>query len=438
MPTNLSRRELLRHASMASGLAALGGVFTDREARASRSPNEKLNIACIGCGGQGGSDLGNVKGESIVALCDVDEARAADSFKAYPSVPKYADFRKMLEQKDIEAVTVSIPDHLHATAASMAIKMGKHVYCQKPLTHNVFEARYLTELAAKHKVATQMGTQGHSFPQHARLVELIQSGAIGHVTEVHVITDRAANWWPQGMTEPPSGSPPVPSTLNWDLWLGPTAERVYNPAYLPFIWRGWWDFGTGALGDMACHLMDPVYWSLKLKFPTAIEAQSDPVSRFSPPKSATITWEFPKRGDLPPVKLVWYDGGRKIPTDILEGAKCPDNGSVFIGDKGKLIVEHGNDAVLWPEARFKGYKAPDPTLPRSPGHHREWINAAKTGTPTGSNFAFAGPMTESILLGNVALRVGKKIKYDARHMSCPGCPEADQYIRYEYRNGWAL
>jgi predicted dehydrogenase len=437
MSNELSRRDLLKNAALVGGLAALGGVWTDRPARASRSPNEKLNIACIGVGGMGAADLNAVSSENIVALCDVDERSAAGSFKKYPDVPKYADFRQMLEKegKRIDAVTVSTPDHVHAVASVMAMKMGKHVYCQKPLTRTPSEARIMMEVARKQRVVTQMGTQGH--PAYARLVEYVQAGVIGKITEVHVMTDRPI--WPQGMDRP-TDTPSVPDGLNWELWQGPIKPRPYHPAYLPFVWRGWWDYGTGALGDMACHLMDGAFWALNLTYPTTVEAEGEPRHPDSAPKWSIVRYEFPKRGDMPPVKLTWYDGGRMIPEDLLEGQKIGKdfNGSLFIGEKGKMLVYHGSDPILLPQKDFEGFQPPAPTLPRSPGHYIEWINACKGQGKTASNFDYACPMTESILLGNVAFRLGKKITYDSRRMKAVGMPEADEYIQHQYRKGWSL
>lgn len=444
MSNRISRRELLRHAALTSGLAALGGVWSDRPARASRSANEKLNVAHIGVGGQGGGDLGQISGDpqvNIVALCDVDEARAADSFNKFPNAKKYFDYRILLdkEAKNIDAVVVSTPDHNHAPASVLAMKHGKHVYCQKPLTHSVAEARIMQETARKHHVVTQMGTQGH--PSYARAVEILQSGAIGPITEVHVITDRPAGWWPQGVDRP-TGTSPIPSTLHWDLWLGPAPERPYNPAYLPFVWRGWWDFGTGALGDMGCHLFDAPFWALKLGYPTSVEAQGEPTKPESPPLASVIHYEFPQRGELPPVKFTWYDGGNRPPKDLLEGVELPKdfNGSFYVGSKGKALVPHGAAPQLLPEADFKDYEPPARSIKRVDSHYMEWTAACRSGAvgTTGSTFDYSCPMTETVLLGNVALRVGKKIQWDAKNLKAVGCPEADPYIRYHYRKGWSL
>ncbi|MGQ9697707.1 MAG: Gfo/Idh/MocA family protein [Armatimonadota bacterium] len=438
MADSLTRRELLERAAIAGATVAVGGFRLAEAGPAPKrkSPNEKLNIAGIGVGGMGANDINAVSTENIVALCDVDDAYAAKTFQRYPKAKKYHDFREMLEkEKSIDAVVISTPDHVHAVATAMAIKLGKHVYCQKPLTRTVSEARAITELARKYKVTTQMGNQGH--PSYVRLVELIQSNVIGPVTEVHVWTDRPI--WPQGLSRP-AETPPVPPTLKWDLWLGPIKERPYHPAYHPFAWRGWWDFGTGALGDMACHLMDGAFWALKLKYPTTVEAEGEPRLPESGPLWSIVRYEFPRRGDMPPVRLTWYDGGKLPSADLLEGVQLPkgSNGSLFIGEKGKILVEHGAPPRLLPESKFADVKLPDPYLPRVDDHYQEWVRACKTGGPTGSNFDYAGPMTEAILLGNVAFRVGQKITYDARRMKAVNCPEADRYINHEYRKGWSL
>lgn len=437
MPRNLSRRELLRSSALAAGLAAVGGVWTEGEARASRSPNERLNIACIGVGGMGASDLDSVSSENIVAMCDVDYRQATPSFMKHPKAATYEDFREMLEREahHIDAVTVSTPDHVHAPAAVMAMKLGKHVYCQKPLAHSVSEARIMMHTARRQRVVTQMGTQGH--PSYTRLVELVRAGLVGPITEVHVMTDRPI--WPQGMDRPGEAQQPG-GLLNWDLWLGPAEYRPYNSAYLPFVWRGWWDFGTGALGDMACHLMDGAFWALDLKYPTAVEAEGEPRLPYSAPRWSVIRYEFPARGAMPPVTLTWYDGGKRIPAELLEGEAIDGgfNGSLFVGRDGKILAPHGGDAVLLPRQRFADARLPEPTLPRSPGHYVEWIEACKTGAPTASNFDYACPLTESVLLGNVAFRAGQRLEWDARRMRATNCREADQYVQHHYRRGWSL
>jgi len=411
------------------------------------APSEKLNIAGIGVGGQGASDLGNVSSENIVALCDVDWRHAGGTFRRYPNASKYRDFRKMLdkEDKNIDAVVVATPDHIHAPATMAAIKRGKHVYCEKPLTHSVYEARKIAEAAREHKVATQMGNQGQATESPRLMCEYIWDGAIGPVREVHVWTDRPlrglnAVYWPQGV-ERPKEKPPVPETLDWDLWLGPSPWRPYHPAYLPFTWRGWWDFGTGALGDIGCHALSPVFKALKLGHPTSVDAACTLVNTETYPVASVVNYQFPARGDMPPVKLSWYDGGmRPRRPDELEG-QIGTNGALFIGDKGKMLGER-----LIPEARRKEYGKPPKILPRSPGHHQEWIEACKGGQPAGSNFPdHAGILAEAVLLGNVALRPElqeamnqTKLLWDGPNLKITNIPEANEFLRREYRQGWTL
>lgn len=443
MQDPVSRRDLIKNTALVTGLAALGGVWTEGEARASRSPNEKLRVASIGCGGQGGSDLGSIASHAqveVAALCDVDDARAAGAFNAHPGVPRYRDFRKMLEKEGsrIDAVHVSTPDHIHAVAAAMAMHMHKHVYVQKPLTHTISEARELQKLARRNRLVTQMGTQAH--PSVLRSAEYLATGAFGNITEVHVQTDRPI--WPQGMAAP-TVEERVPDTLDWDLWLGPAEARPYNSAYLPFVWRGWWDFGTGALGDMACHLMDTPFSALGLQYPTSVEAVGEPLLPAAAPNWSVIQYQFPARGKRPAVKLTWYDGGKTIPPELLEGRPIDRgfNGTLFVGEKGKLFVPHAGEPEPFPKAQFEGFQPPAQTLHRAPnGHYHEWVDACLANKPgtTGSTFDYSCPMTESVLLGNVALRTGKKIEWDSRRMRAVGCPEADQYIRHHYRKGWSL
>jgi len=385
-----------------------------------------------------------VDNENIYALCDVDEVNAAGSLRKYEKAKRFKDFRVMLEKEGshIDAVTVSTPDHMHAPAALMAMKMGKHVYCQKPLTHTVYEARLMAETARQRKVATQMGNQGHCNPDTRRLVELIQSGVLGKVSAIHVWTDRPGNWWPQGI-ERPEGMPLVPSTLDWDLWLGVAPSRPYQPAYVPFKWRGFWDFGTGALGDMACHCMDLAFFSLKLGAPGSIEAQSSGVNGETAPVWSIIQYEFPGPNGRPPVKLTWYDGGKKPSADLVKGRGLESNGIILIGDKDTLYVPNywGSGSFL-SGAKVEDFKNISESLPRPPGfernHHQEWLNACKGGPKALSNFDYSGPMTEAVLLGNVALRVGKKILWDSKKLKVTNVPEANSYLRTEYRTGWKV
>jgi hypothetical protein len=340
------------------------------------------------------------------------------------------------------------------------MKRGLHCYCEKPLAHSIHEVRVMRDMAAKMKVATQMGNQGHSYDGHRRAVETIQAGILGKVREVHVWTDRPI--WPQGIDRP-KDSPTIPSTLHWDLWLGPAAARPYHPAYHPFKWRGFWDFGTGALGDMACHNADVAFWGLNLGYPTLVEAEPAQVNSETAPTRSTIHYHFPARGDLPPVKLTWYDGkGNFPPRDLFEAnipdnplirhgridipardlfeANIPDNGCLLVGDKGKLLAPdwHADKYTLHPQKDFAGFTAPTQTIPRTTSHHAEWIAACKGGPPALSNFNYAAVLTESVLLGNLALRTGKKIEWDAANMKARNCPEADPYIKPEFRKGWSL
>ena len=436
----ITRRGFIRTTTSAAAGIIFTGCATQKAARPRRiSPNEKLNIGMIGGGGKGADNLKGVIGENIVAICDVDEVRAAEGFKRAPQAKHYRDFRRMLDaEKSLDAVVVSTPDHVHAVAAVMAMKMGKHVYCEKPLTHSVYEARVMREVARKHKVATQMGNQGHSYDSTRRVVELVRAGVIGDVHEVHVWSDRPI--WPQGLDRP-TETPPVPSTLDWDLWLGPAPYRPYNPAYLPFNWRGWWDFGTGALGDMACHCWDTAYWALELGLPETVEAESSGVNSETAPKWSIIQYQFPARRSRPPVKLTWYDGGKLPSPGLISGAQYPKNGSLIVGEKGTIFLKDWNADrfQILPAEKFTDYKQPPQTIRRSGGqHYKEWIDACKGGPPAMSNFDYASVLTEAVILGNVALRVGKKIEWDARDMRVKGMPEADRYIHTEYRKGWSL
>ena len=307
------------------------------------SPNEKLNIAGVGVGGQGGHDINQMKSENIVALCDVDSVHATGLFKQFPKAKIYKDFREMLDrEKEIDGVVVGTPDHWHAFVSMAAMQRGKHVYCEKPLTHSVWEARQIAQAAREHKVATQMGNQGQASEGTRRLAESVQAGAIGPVTEAHIWTDRPSNglfkeYWPQGISRP-SETPPVPSTLDWDLWLGPAPERPYHPAYVPFKWRGWWDFGTGALGDIGCHSFDPVFRALKLGPPVSVEASSTRVNEETYPLASMVTYHFPARGEMPPLKLTWYDGGLRPPRpeELEPGRTMPITGMMLVGKVGKL------------------------------------------------------------------------------------------------------
>lgn len=433
MHRTASRRQFLKTSALAGAGIGLGTAIWPSTRALGAS--ERLNVGVIGVGGRGAADLAAVAGENIVALCDVDEDRLNKAGESFPAAKKYADYRQLLDHPKLEAIVVATPDHHHAPASIRGLKRGLHVYCEKPLTHTVREARLMAQLAAEKKVATQMGTQNHEHPGYLRLVELIQAGAIGAVREVHVITDRPGNFWQQGL-DVPTDKPPVPKSLHWDLWLGPAAERAYNPAYVPFRWRGWWDFGCGAIGDMAIHLMDPSFWALKLGGTVKVTSKGPPPHPASGPTWMESQFEFGERDGLPPCRVVWYEGTAKPPAEIA--ALLPMNGSLFIGDEGKIAIEHGQMPKLLPEEKFAGFKGPEPSLPRSPGHHQQWIEACKTGSRTGSNFAYAGPFTEIVLLGNVAYRVGKPVTYDPASMKITDVAEANQFLSKEYRKGWEV
>ncbi len=418
------------------------------------APSDKLNIACVGVGGKGTSDTLAVSTENIVALCDVDDLKTAGfeekcaedpkTKEMFDKAKKYRDFRIMLDkEKSIDAITVSIPDHNHAVVAMRAIKMGKHVFVQKPLTHTVYEARMLLKEAQKANVVTQMGNQGHA-GEGARLVnEWIWDGAIGDIREVHAWTNRPI--WPQGIDRPKE-IPSVPSTLNWNVWLGPASWRPYHPAYVPFAWRGWWDFGTGALGDMGAHILDQPFWALDLGAPSAVYASSTKYTEDSYPMAEVIHYEFPARGKKPPVKLNWYDGGimPPRPEELEEGRMMGERGGgvIFIGDKGKLMCSvYGGNPRLIPESKMQAYKRPPKTIPRSPGIHQEWIEAIKNGKKSTTDFSYSSRLTEMMLLGNIAIRMkdkNSKLQWDSKNMKFPNMPEADQYVQTKYRPGWAL
>lgn len=415
-----------------------------------KPPSEKLNIGVIGAGGRGADDIEGVKGENIVALCDVDLASAAKTFERYPNAARYRDFRVMLDkEKGIDAVIVATPDHTHAVASMAAIRRGKHVYCEKPLTRTIYEARALAKAAREARVATQMGNQGMAFEGNRLINEWIADGAIGPVKEVHVWSDRPTHrgklplWWAQGI-ERPTDTPPVPSTLDWDLWLGPAPWRPYHSAYVPFKWRGWWDFGSGGLGDMGIHNLAPVFSALNLGAPTSVHASSTPVFKETVPSACVVHYEFHPPAHAQPIRLHWYDGGILPPRpDELEDDRDldPEDGIIFVGERGKMLVEGwgGERPRLIPESRDKAYRRPPKTLPRSIGHHAEWIQACKTGSATRSNFDFAGPLTEAVLLGSVCVRLGgQKLYWDSANMKVTNVPEANEFLHYKYRQGWEL
>ncbi|MBN2413066.1 Gfo/Idh/MocA family oxidoreductase [candidate division KSB1 bacterium] len=414
------------------------------------APSDKLNIAGIGIGGQGAWDLEECAGENIVALCDVDAGKAAEQFKKYPRAKRYRDFRIMLEkERSIDAVIIATPDHTHAVAAMASIRAGKHVYCEKPLTHTIYEARAVTQAAREAGVITQMGNQGMASEGNRLIKEWLNDGAIGPVREVHVWSDRPTRlgtselWWPQGINKP-AGSEPAPPSLDWDLWLGPATSRPYHSAYGHFVWHGWWDFGAGGLGDMGIHNIAPAFDALKLTAPTCVHASSTPVFPDTLPVASVVHYDFPARNNMPPVKLNWYDGGLlpQRPVELEDDRELPkEDGLIFIGEKGAMLVHGwgGESPRLIPETKMQAYTLPPKTLPRSIGHHAEWIKACKQGTSTMSNFDFAGPLTEAVLLGTISIRMGgKKLYWDSEKLSITNSEEANRYVHYNYRDGWEL
>ncbi len=413
--------------------------------------NSKLNVAVIGVGGRGAGNLAEVgKSENIVAICDVSDNSLDGAQKRYPQARRFKDFRKLYEiEKQFDAVVVSTCEHTHAFATLPALKLRKHVYCEKPLTYNIWEARQIREAAAQAKVSTQMGTQIHAGDNYRRVVELVQAGAIGPVREVHVWVGRAWGWQSEeaakknndivNVRERPSGSSPVPNGLDWDLWLGPAPFRPFHDVYFPGPkWYRWWDFGNGTMSDLGSHWNDLPFWALKLQVPKSIEAGGGIAHPEIAPASMFATYEYGSRGDLPPVRLTWHQGENK--PDIWKARGIPqwDSGVLFIGNQGRMLLADYDKHVLLPEATFADFKRPAPSIPKSLGHHEEWIHGCKTGAPTTCNFDYAGYLTEANHLGNVAFRVGKKLEWDSANLRVTNAPEAAKFIRREYRAGWLL
>lgn len=437
MSGNFSRRRFLGTSAAVAGPLILpaGSLFGGRV-----SPNEKLNIGVIGAGGKGTADSEGVMSENIVALCDVDERTLRARKGRFPKAATFSDYRVMLEKMGdkLDAVTVSTPDHHHFAASMLAMQLGLHVYVQKPLAHNVWQAREMLKRAREKKVITQMGNQGHAFDSTRKLVEVVRSGIIGEVREAHVWTDRPI--WPQGMDRP-KGAKAVPEYLDWDLWLGPAPERPYQDGYHPFRWRGFWDFGTGALGDMGCHNMDAAFWALELGAPTSVVAEAAGIHPDTAPKWSVIRYEFPARGAKPPVRLTWYDGGKKPSPDIIGEKSLPKNGSLIVGSKATIAFRewNPNGFRVLAEGKELHYEDPDPLFPRvGDNPYKEWITACKGGSLCLSNFEYSVPLTEMVLLGNAALRCGEKIEWDARNLKARGNPDADQFLRSRPRQGWEV
>lgn len=438
MAKTVNRRTFLKHSAVVgAGVTILkSGIL-----KAGNSPNEKLNIAGIGVGGRGAADLDGVQSENIVALCDVNAKNLAAAAQKYPGAKLYTDWRKCLEQKDIDAVVCGTTDHTHAFVNVWAMNRGKHVYCEKPLANSVEEARMVREtyLKNKNKIATQMGTQIHASDNYRRMVELIRGGAIGTVKRVHVWCSRT----PEGGNYLPAE--PVPEGLDWDLWIGPSPYHSFNKGYVSggcLTWNRFWDFGSGQLGDMGSHMMDMPYWALDLTLPTSCHAEGTPISTDTCPQWLTAEWEHPANSWRPAVTVNWYDGGKKpgMPSEAFNRDKL-FKGVLFNGDKGYLICDYDFRIVMPTGSndmtQYTSPKAKD-LIPPSPGHHEEWIIGCKTGKPTLCNFDYSGALIENNLLALVAYRVGQKLEWDAKNLKATNCPEADKYIRKQYRQGWVL
>lgn len=409
-------------------------------------PSERLHIAGVGVGGQGGGNIGEMTKlhQNFVALCDVDWKRAAGTFTAHPKAQKFRDYREMFDQvKDIDAVVVSTPDHMHAPVALAAMRLGKHVYVEKPMAHSIEEARLMTQVAKEQGVVSQMGNNGHAGEGLRLTREWIQAGAIGKVHEIHCWSDRPGKFWSQDVARPVD-APPVRDDLDWNLWLGMAPVRPYNPIYCPVAWRGWFDFGTGAMGDMAIHNMDPAFYALDLDAPYAAEAEtSQPLQAESYPSWQRIKYFFSAKGDRPAVTLTWHDGGKMPPRPegLETGRELGDNGIYFVGDKGVMLCGGWAGAPrLIPESRMAEFVRPEKTLARSPGHRAEWIEACKKNDPTfaKAGFAYSGPYTEALLVGNLATRLHKRIEWDAVAMKATNVPEAEPLIRKSYREGFGI
>jgi predicted dehydrogenase len=452
MPNSFSRRHFLQ--STAATAAALGlsqyAFSQDKPANPNPAPAkpksqyQDIRVAFVGVGGRGAGNLheATTAGCTAAALVDIDSNKLGEASKKHPSAKTFDDYRKMLDamHKDIDAVLVATPDHTHANIAMAAMALGKHVYVEKPMTHDIWEARQLTEAARKYKVCTQMGNQHHAKDGLRSQVDAIRAGIIGDISEVHVWTDRPI--WPQGIAARPAGSS-APSHVNWDSWIGPAPMREYDPAYHPFKWRGWWDFGTGALGDMGCHLIDPPFWALDLGAPISVEAVSEGATKECGPTKSAVTYKFPATNKRPGLKLTWYDGGMLPPRELTDDQPLPDkkNGVLYVGKKGTLFAATGAACqAVGPRAKDTPTTAPTKTIPHSPGQHAEWFRAiaSNNAEPAACNFEYSGPLSETVLLGNLAVRLGKKIVWDAPNMKATNAPEAADLIRRPRRKGWNL
>jgi predicted dehydrogenase len=437
MRDSINRRDFLKGAAA----AGMGYWVANQYARGEEgtSASDKLNVGIVGVTGRGGANIKEMEAEAgklinISALCDVDDIFLSKAGADFPKARKYNDYRKMLEQKDLDAVLVATADHAHAWVTLAALRSGRHVYCEKPLAHSVEEIRVVTETAMREKRVTQMGTQIHSHDNYRRVVELIQSGAIGPVSEVHIFIDKA--WY---QDKPAREGLPIPLNLHWDLWQCATPERLYSPDYLPFIWRKWWAYGEGTLGDMGCHFFDLPKWALQLGAPTKIRAEGPEVHPEWCPKWLTVNYEFPARGDQPPVRLTWSDAGKK-PGAVRELNEPKwKNGVLFVGEKGQLLADYGK-YKLFPEDKFKDFEPPKPTIAASLGHHKEWIVACMKNEPMTPlcNFSYSGPLAETVLLGTVAYRTGEELNWDTEKLRATNSTKAEEFIKLKYRDGWVL
>jgi len=430
----LSRRRFLQ-TSVAGTTAAAFSIVPRHVVGGARQtpPSEKVNVAAIGMGTRGPQVIREMEHHNIVALCDVDAMFLGKAASRYSKAATYRDFRIMIDKEDklIDAVVVATPDHLHAPATMLAIDAGKHVYCEKPMAHNVTEVRQMTEAGRKSGLATQLGTGAHSGYNYRSVVAMIKAGIIGKVKEVHCWCDQA---WAPG--DRPKNGPPTPSYLKWDLWLGPAPVRPYHPTYHPHGWRSWWDFGNGRLGDMGCHMIDLPFSALDLKYPLTAKAWSDqPAHKESSPRWMIAKWTFPARGDLPPVNLTWYDGDKR--PELQEQHDMPDypEATLFVGSEGMLIADYGR-FKLYPEDKFRGVTRP--RLPQGRSHADDWLMACKSGDPTGCRFDYSGPLSETVLLGTIAFRAGQTIEWNAADLRVTNCPDANRFTHRTYREGWAL
>ena len=431
MPMNIqtSRRHFLKQSAVAS---AGYSIARSRFAFGAVSPNERLNIGFIGTAGQAGYSLENLKKENVVALCDIDEQKLAAARQQFPGAKTYHDFRHLIDQKDIDAIVVATPDHTHAVASVAALRSGRHLYCEKPLARTISEVRIITETARQMKRVTQIGTQIHAGGNYRRVVEIVRSGVLGAVRDVHV-------WVPAIYGDKPKPKPgPVPAHIHYDLWLGPVQEQPYSSDVVPFHWRNWWAFGGGTLADFGCHYMDLPHWALDLRAPLSAEPiDGPPVDPAAPPPQLVVRYEYPARAAQPPVTLTWHHGGRHpifVRENLFPNWKA---GVLFIGTKGMLVADYGRYKLL-PEKEFEGFVPPPKTIPDSIGHHHEWVHAIKHGGETTCNFDYSGPLTEAALLGNVAYRVQQKLEWDTRKMRAVNCREADSFIHHHYRKGWKI